>query len=100
VDSLRGFSCSSTRACARALWGLTQSPAGLEGASKKSGTTEASLEAPQRDALLDVLIERRPYRRGHPAVQHRRRGVRHPLLLVQMQLEVLDWISVAEGAPD
>ena len=58
--------------------------AGLEGA----GTTEASLEAPQRDALLDVLIERRPYRRGRPAVQHRRRGVRHPLLLVQMQLEV------------
>ena len=64
--------------------------AGLEGASKKSGTTEASLEAPQRDALLDVLIERRPYRRGRPVVQHlgRRRVVRHLLLLVQMQLEV------------
>jgi hypothetical protein len=64
--------------------------ADLEGASKKDSTTEASLEARQRDALLDVLIERRPYRCGRPAVQHlgRRGGVRHPPLLVQMQLEV------------
>ena len=60
--------------------------AGLEGASKKASTTEASLEARQRDALLDALIERRAYRRGRPAVE--RRGVRHPLLLVQMQREV------------
>jgi hypothetical protein len=65
-------------------------PNGAGFGRREQKSEHTSLEARQRDALLDVLTERRPYHRGRPAVQHlgRRRRVRHPLLLVQMQLEV------------
>jgi len=59
--------------------------ADLEGVSKKDSTTEASLEARQRDALLDVLIERRSYRRGTSVAA---RGVRHRPLFVQVEFQV------------